>query len=115
MTVSEGKPSETKVINKYCGQETPPTIRASGRYLKVKFDSDHKRSKKGFAANYVAFKVGKEDIDLTTLAPPDIYGSSESPTDEKSDTSKIPNYKGYWFGVKIKAFFVLLNFSKWST
>ena len=66
VTVIDGKLSGDKVIGRYCGSEVPPIIRASGRYLRLDFDSDSATTKKGFVASYNAFTTEHGDVERPT-------------------------------------------------
>ena len=40
------------MLGRYCGQQSPPDIRSSGRYLWIKFVTDGELEAVGFSATY---------------------------------------------------------------
>nr|XP_061821597.1 neuropilin and tolloid-like protein 1 isoform X3 [Nerophis lumbriciformis] len=57
--VRDGPFSFSPMLGRYCGQQSPPDIRSSGRYLWIKFVTDGELEAVGFSANY-NFTAGLE-------------------------------------------------------
>lgn len=50
--VRDGPFGFSPMLGRYCGQQSPPDIRSSGRYLWIKFVTDGELEAVGFSANY---------------------------------------------------------------
>ncbi|XP_056306375.1 neuropilin and tolloid-like protein 1 [Danio aesculapii] len=50
--VRDGPFGFSPIIGRYCGQQNPPYIRSSGRYLWIKFVADGELEAMGFSASY---------------------------------------------------------------
>ncbi|KAL1248759.1 hypothetical protein QQF64_022077 [Cirrhinus molitorella] len=56
--VRDGPFGFSPIIGRYCGQQNPPYIRSSGRYLWIKFVADGELEAMGFSASYNFTAVG---------------------------------------------------------
>ncbi len=55
--VRDGQSASSKELETICGDKQPPTLRSSGRYMWVKFDSDSiKSAESGFNATFKAVR-----------------------------------------------------------
>lgn len=50
--VRDGPFAFSPILGRYCGQNSPPDIRSSGRYLWIKFVTDGELEGVGFSASY---------------------------------------------------------------
>ena len=54
--VRDGQFSSSNKLKTLCGDEQPPTVRSSGRYMWVEFESDSKTARIGFNASFKAVR-----------------------------------------------------------
>lgn len=59
--VRDGPFGFSPIIGRYCGQQSPPLIKSSGRFLWIKFFADGELESLGFSAQY-NFTPGKQFI-----------------------------------------------------
>lgn len=53
--------------DKYCGQQTGQTVLVTGKYILIKFHSDHTLQKRGFVMYFTAFPLGKYNENISTI------------------------------------------------
>ncbi|XP_060920261.1 neuropilin and tolloid-like protein 1 isoform X2 [Labrus mixtus] len=66
--VRDGPFGFSPMLGRYCGQQSPPDIRSSGRYLWIKFVTDGELEAVGFSANY-NFTADPDFADLGVPPP----------------------------------------------
>lgn len=59
--VRDGPFGFSPIIGRYCGQQSPPFIKSSGRFLWIKFFADGELESLGFSAQY-NFTPGKQFV-----------------------------------------------------
>lgn len=70
--VRDGPFGFSPIIGRYCGQQKPPYIRSSGRYLWIKFVADGELEAMGFSASY-NFTAGTYSFMLPLCSVSNVY------------------------------------------